>query len=218
MRHTIETVVGYTLLIVGLSLHLPLIVALQEQSNISTFLWTMVFSLSVGSTLYHRNKNHKFNSNDTRCLCIATVTAWGVAIVVAAAPLLPHLLSSNTPIIDALFESTSGLTTTGSTIISDLDNTPRSILAWRAMMQFVGGIGFIMIVVALTPTPSTVPIDFLRTEYSDKNAKTLPKTSDIAIRIVGFYSFLGCVVALGYYTCGLTFFESLCHAMSTVST
>ena len=112
----------------------------------------------------------------------------------------------------------SGLTTTGATIIQDLDNTAKSILLWRAMLQWLGGIGIIVIAIAIFPILKIGGMQLFQTEFSSKNEKALPRTTQIAAAIGLIYLLLTILCSFFLYSTGLTIFDSLAHGMTIIAT
>ena len=105
----------------------------------------------------------------------------------------------------------SGLTTTGATVIKDLDNTSKSILLWRAMLQWLGGIGIIVIAIAIFPILKIGGMQLFQTEFSSKEEKVLPWTTQIATAIGLIYFSLTILCSSFLYSSGLDIFDSLAH-------
>jgi len=119
---------------------------------------------------------------------------------------------------DAYFEAVSGLTTTGATVLSGLDSAGRGLLIWRAILQWLGGIGIIMMAIAILPLLRVGGMQIMRTESSDRSDKVLPRASQIAGAITGLYFLLTLLCALGYWLSDMTPFEAVAHALTTIST
>jgi trk system potassium uptake protein TrkH len=145
---------------------------------------------------------------------LLTSSLWISAGIAGAVPLL---LWGLTP-VDAVFESFSGLTTTGATVMSGLDQTPPGILMWRAMLQAFGGIGFIVTGMALLPILRTGGMQLFRTESSDKGDKELRSATTFASATVVAYVALIVICALTYHLGGMSVFDAITHAMTTLST
>merc|ERR1739841_140424 len=132
---------------------------------------------------------------------------------------LPFIFSSmDLSITDAFFESMSGITTTGSTIISDLENTPKGILLWRALLQWLGGIGIIVMAITLMPIMNVGGMQLFKISNNDSSEKILPKSKEIALRPIYIYSALTALCAISYKVFGMNFFDSLTHSMTTIAT
>ena len=119
---------------------------------------------------------------------------------------------------NAFFESMSGITTTGSTIIGDLNNAPRAILIWRSILQWLGGIGIIIMAITVMPLLNVGGMQLFKLESGDTTEKILPKTREIAFNIFSIYFFLSIVCAISYFFAGMNIFDSIAHAMTTIAT
>lgn len=118
---------------------------------------------------------------------------------------------------DAYFEAVSALTTTGSTVIEGLDNLSKGLLLWRAMMQGIGGIGIVVLAVALLPFLRVGGMQVFRAESSERE-KPLPRAAEIAGATVIAYLVLAVLAMLTYWALGMSMFDAICHAMTTLST
>lgn len=147
---------------------------------------------------------------------VLTVSSWVLISVFAS---LPFIFSSAAPTFtDAFFESISGLTTTGATVFSNLDYAPRGILLWRALLQWLGGVGIVVMAMTILPALKIGGMQLFRSEFSDKSEKYYPRVSQIASAIISTYLLLSVACAVSYWLAGMTPFEAICMAMSTVST
>jgi trk system potassium uptake protein len=146
---------------------------------------------------------------------LATTLVW---LVAAAAGALPIALHEHTSVTDAVFESMSGITTTGSTVLVGLDDMAAPILLWRSLLQWVGGLGFMLMAIAILPLVGVGGMRLFRTESSDWSDKTLPRTRDIAMQIAMLYVALSGLCALVYWALGMTPFDAVNHAMTTLAT
>lgn len=144
-----------------------------------------------------------------------TTLCWLAVSGFAALPLWFKLPISYT---DAFFETMSGITTTGSTILTGLDRLAHSVLIWRSLLQWFGGIGFIVVAVAVLPQLKVGGMRLFQSESSDWSEKTLPRSGAIAKRIIGTYLLMTATCAYLYLLGGMTMFEAINHAMTTVST
>ena len=141
-------------------------------------------------------------------------TFWLTAAIVGALPLYLWSLSP----VDAFFEAMSGITTTGSTVMSGLDTTPHGIILWRAMLQAVGGVGFIVTGIALLPILKVGGMQLFRTESSDKGEKELRNAALFATATLKVYLGLMAVCTVVYALGGMNTFDAVTHAMTTLST
>lgn len=119
---------------------------------------------------------------------------------------------------NAFFESMSGLTTTGSTVITKLDEAPPGLLLWRRLLQLMGGIGIIAVAIAVLPALGIGGMQLFRTESSDRSEKAMPRVRQIAKRIGLVYILLTLAAGLSYWAAGMTRFEATAHALTTIST
>lgn len=145
------------------------------------------------------------------------VTAvWLVGSLVGALPIYFALPSLG--LAGAMFESVSGLTTTGATAISGLDALPRGLLLWRSLLSFLGGIGIIGMALLIFPSLRVGGMALFHLESSDRSAQLLPRVSQLAAGIVAVYLTLTLVCAILYYALGMSLFDAINHAMSTLAT
>jgi trk system potassium uptake protein TrkH len=119
---------------------------------------------------------------------------------------------------DAFFESMSGLTTTGSTVILGLDHAPPGILLWRSLLQWLGGVGIVMMAVSVLPMLQVGGMQLFRMEFAERMEKALPRAAQIAAWIGGIYLFLTVLCGVLYFVAGMAGFEAINHAMTTVAT
>lgn len=147
---------------------------------------------------------------------VLTTSIWVVTPTFAA---LPFAFSDlNLSYTDAFFEAMSGITTTGSTVISGLEDAPPGILIWRALLQWMGGIGIIVTAVAILPLLQVGGMQLFRMESSDASEKVLPRTAQIAGTISIIYLALSVFCALVYWAAGMPPFDAAAHAMTTIAT
>ncbi|WP_229861813.1 TrkH family potassium uptake protein [Pseudodonghicola xiamenensis] len=145
---------------------------------------------------------------------LLTASVWMTAALCGALPLMIWQLSP----MDAFFESMSGITTTGSTVMSGLDETPRGILFWRALLQGMGGIGFVVTGVALLPMLKVGGMQLFRTESSEQGDKELANAARFAMATMTAYVGLMAICFLLYLFGGMSLFDAVTHAMTTLST
>ena len=157
--------------------------------------------------------NNKISLRDTFLL---TTFNWLTLAFFAA---LPFIFSNSTnTYTDSFFEAISGLTTTGATVIRGLNYTSSGILLWRAILQWLGGIGIVVMALTIMPTLRIGGMQLFRNEFSDRSEKILPKVSQIASAIFGTYVFFTILCGLALWTAGMSWLEAICHAMATLST
>lgn len=147
---------------------------------------------------------------------LLTTTLWAVSVTVAAVPFWLSPLSMTTA--GAYFEAMSGLTTTGATVLSELDAMPRSFLLWRAMLQWLGGIGIIAIGLFLFPFLRIGGMQVFRNESTDRSEKALPRMVSIVRALFMIYLVATFACMLTYAALGMSLFDAVAHAMTTVAT
>ncbi len=147
---------------------------------------------------------------------LLTTISWVALSVFAALPLF--IASIGLGVTDALFEAVSGITTTGATVITGLDDAPKGILLWRAILQWIGGIGIIVTAMAILPMLNVGGMQLFRLESSDMGEKILPKAASLAVAISLIYLILTILCAVGYGYVGMNAFDAIAHAMTTIST
>jgi len=161
----------------------------------------------------NRNAAHKLN---VREVFILTVLSWLSVCLFGA---LPFILSQTVDSFsDAIFESVSGATTTGATILTGLDDLPKDILLWRSMMQWVGGLGIVALGAAVLPFLRIGGMRLFRAESSDLSEKVLPQTRRFLMQLLLLYATISAACAMSYYIAGMSAFDAINHAMTTVST
>jgi trk system potassium uptake protein TrkH len=151
-----------------------------------------------------------------RSAFILTTFSWLILALVGALPFI--LQDSAMSLTDSYFESMSGLTTTGSTVMTGLDDAPKGILLWRAMLQWYGGVGIIITALAILPKLNVGGMQLFKTEWFDPMGKILPKAGQIAASIGIIYIGLTIICALCYSALGIKAFDAICLSMTTLST
>ena len=132
---------------------------------------------------------------------------------------LPFIFSNTGfSITNAFFESMSGITTTGSTIIPNLESMPKGILFWRAILQWLGGIGIIVMAITLMPIMNVGGMQLFKISNNDSSEKILPKSKEVALRLIYIYSSLTALCAISYKILGMNYFDSVTHSMTTIAT
>ncbi len=148
---------------------------------------------------------------------IMTTLAWLFLTLFAALPFMFSELEMS--FTDAIFEAMSGITTTGSTVITGLDEAPPGILLWRAFLQWMGGIGIIVMAIAVLPMLRVGGMQLFRMESSEPGSeKALPRAAQIAGAIAAIYAGLTAIWAAAYWMAGMTGFEAIAHSMTTIAT
>lgn len=147
---------------------------------------------------------------------LLTALSW---LAMCAFGALPFYFSSlDMDFIDSFFETVSGLTTTGSTVINGLDHAPSGILLWRALLHWLGGIGIIVMAIAILPMLRVGGMQLFRMESSDRSEKVLPRATQFASALLYIYFTFSVVCTLAFVAAGMSFFDAVCHMMATIST
>ncbi len=200
----------------GLAMTIPaLLGATSGLPDWRVFIASAAFTLFVSGVLIVAHWG-PLNNLTARHAFMLTTLSWVVLVAFAA---LPFLFSSvQLSYTNAFFEAMSGLTTTGSTVLTNLDESSPSILLWRALLQWIGGIGIIVTAIAILPMLRVGGMQLFRTESSDTSEKILPRLTQIAASIAGLYVGLTSLCAASYWLVGMTPFDSIAHAMTTIAT
>ena len=212
---TVFFTLGILQIILGISMIFPIIIQIIFGELNSSFISASLITIIFGTLFLLSNLDQDKKLNLQHAFLL-TALSW---ISVAIFGSLPFIFSDlNLSITDSFFESMSGITTTGSTIITDLNSTPKAILLWRAILQWLGGIGIIVMAITLMPIMNVGGMQLLKISSTDGSEKILPKTKEISIRLIIIYITLTFLCALFYKIFGMKFFDSLTHSMTTIAT
>jgi trk system potassium uptake protein TrkH len=152
----------------------------------------------------------------TRQGFLITTLSWVALVCAASLPFTIH--QQGLSVTDAFFEAMSGLTTTGATVVVGLDTLPPGFLLWRSMLQWFGGVGVIIMALAVLPFLSVGGMQLFRLESSDKSDKIMPAADDLALSIFLLYAGLTLACFVTYWALGMSAFDAINHAMTTVAT
>ena len=212
---TVFFTLGLLQVILGLSMIIPILIQILYDETDSGFIGSGIISIIFGMLFYLSNLDHDKKINIQQAFVLTALSWLSIAIFGS----LPFIFSDiNLSVTDAFFESMSGITTTGSTIINNLNDSPKGILFWRAMLQWLGGIGIIVMAITLMPIMNVGGMQLFKISSNDKNEKILPKTKEISIRLIYIYLSLTFTCSIIYKLCGMSFFDSFTHAMTTIAT
>ena len=212
---TVFFATGVLLIILGAFMLIPFFIQFIYEEKDNTFLSSASITAFIGILLVLTNLEESRKLNLQQAFLLTTLS-W---LSIAAFGCIPFLLSNlNLSFIDAFFESMSGITTTGSTIITDLDNTPKSILIWRAILQWLGGIGVIVMAITILPLLGIGGMQLFRMEGSETSEKILPKARELTLILSIIYIALTLLCGLSYSLAGMNIFDSIAHAMTTIAT
>ncbi len=212
---TVFFTLGILQIILGVSMLVPIIVQFIYSEIDSSFFGASIVTIVFGALFFLTNIDHDKKVNLQQAFLLTALSWLSVAVFGS----LPFIFSSiEMSITDAFFESMSGITTTGSTIISNLENAPKGILLWRAILQWLGGIGIIVMAITLMPIMNVGGMQLFKISSNDSSEKILPKSKEIALRLIYIYSGLTGICAISYWIFGMGKFDSLTHSMTTIAT
>jgi trk system potassium uptake protein TrkH len=212
---TVFFIIGTLLIILGCFMLIPYGVQLFYKENSHSFLSSSFITILIGVLFVLANLQEKYQLNLKQTFLFSTFTWISVALFGS----IPFILSDlNFSFSDSFFESMSGITTTGSTVITDIDNSPKSILIWRAIMQWLGGVGIIVMAITVLPLLKVGGMQLFKIESSDKPEKILPRAAQVAFIIISTYLILTLFCAFFYKILGMNLFDSIAHAMTTIAT
>ena len=211
-------ILGMLLMVFSLTLFTPIIVSLLYDDGVyPSFLLAFAITAISGAIMWMPVAKQKKELR-TRDGFLITSLFWMVLGLYGS---LPFLLAPNPELnfSDAVFESLSGLTTTGATVITGLDHLPKSILFYRQQLQWLGGIGIIVIAVAILPMLGVGGMQLYRAETPGpvKDSKLTPRITETAKALFLIYALLTASCALAYWLAGMTGFDAICHAFSTIA-
>ena len=209
-------IIGLFLLTIAASMLVPMLtlILFDQYAELSAFVWSCVITALAGLSLTASGRPNNASLRP-RDMYMLTTTSWIVVCIFAALPMvLVHQISYT----DAFYETMSGITTTGSTVISGLDNASPGLLIWRSMLQWLGGIGFIGMAVAILPLLRVGGMRLFQTESSDWGAKVMPRSHIAGKYILAIYITLTLLGGLAYWLAGMSPFDAINHAMTSIST
>ncbi|MEO3434777.1 TrkH family potassium uptake protein [Inquilinus sp. CAU 1745] len=209
-------VIGFLMIIFAVAMLIPMAVDLVTGNpDWFAFALSIMVTLFAGGALAFTCYQPKVELT-IRQTFVLTTTSWVAIAAVSALPFFFSELDLN--LADSYFESMSGLTTTGSTVIVGLDNTPKGILLWRSLLHWLGGIGIIVMGLAILPFLKIGGMQLFHTESSDRSDKVVPSVTDLTLWIGVTYVALTilCFLALRFF--GMGAFDAVNHAMATLST
>ena len=212
---TVFFTLGVLQVILGLAMIIPVIIQFIYSELDSSFISSGIITIVFGILFFLSNLDHDKKLNLPQAFLL-TALSWLSIAVFGSLPFIFSKLNLN--ITDAFFESMSGITTTGSTVIVNLDIAPKSILLWRAILQWLGGIGIIVMAITLMPIMNVGGMQLFKISSNDNAEKILPRSKEISLRLIIIYSILTFLCALFYKIFGMNFFDSLTHSMTTIAT
>jgi len=212
---TVFFTLGILQIILGVFMFIPIIFQFIYSEVDSSFFGASLVTIIFGFLFFLSNLDHDKRLSLQQAFLLTALSWLSIAIFGS----LPFIFSDlGFSFTNAFFESMSGITTTGSTIISNLNEMPRSILLWRAILQWLGGIGIIIMAITLMPIMNVGGMQLFKISNNDSSEKILPKSKEIALRLIYIYMSLTFLCGLIYRIFGMNFFDSLTHSMTTIAT
>ena len=207
---------GLLLAILGIAMLIPGFLEISDDHvNAFAFFYSSFFCIFFGGIMVISNHSHLEDFNIREGFMLTTAS-WLILSIAGALPL--YFSDLGLSFTDAYFECLSGITTTGSTVLSDIDHMSRGILLWRSMLQWIGGIGIIAFGIVLLPFLKIGGMQLFQTESSDRSDKILPQSRQLVGRLVLIYLGLSALCCLSYYLLGMSGFDAINHAITTLST
>ena len=212
---TVFFTLGILQIILGIFMLIPIFVQFFFNEIDSSFFGASIITIIFGTLFFLSNLDHDKKLNLQQAFLLTALSWLSIAIFGS----LPLIFSEvNFSFTNAFFESMSGITTTGSTIIPNLEEMPKAILLWRAILQWLGGIGIIVMAITLMPIMNVGGMQLFKISNSDSSEKILPKSKEIALRLIYIYSGLTTLCAISYKILGMGIFDSITHSMTTIAT
>ncbi|WP_272008977.1 TrkH family potassium uptake protein [Roseovarius sp. ZX-A-9] len=210
-------VIGLTVMALGLAMVFPLVLDIAEQRGEWTvFAESSILTVLTGGLVALTCRNGVQSGLTIQQTFLLTTGVWVVLPLFGALPFM--LGESELRFVDAFFEAMSGLTTTGASVISGLDTLPRGLLLWRGIMQWLGGIGIIIVAMVFLPELRVGGMQIFKAEAFDTFGKILPRAGEIASRISVIYLALTMLCVAAYLWSGMHVFDATVHAMTTIAT
>ena len=212
---TVFFTLGILQIILGLFMLIPILTQFIFREIDSSFFGASIVTIIFGTLFFLSNLDHDKKLNLQQAFLLTALSWLSIAIFGS----LPFIFSSiSFTFTDAFFESMSGITTTGSTIISNLNEMPKAILLWRSLLQWLGGIGIIIMAITLMPIMNVGGMQLFKISSNDSSEKILPKSKEIAMRLIYIYIGLTTLCAIFYFVFGMSLFDSITHSMTTIAT
>ncbi|HEY1027253.1 MAG TPA: TrkH family potassium uptake protein [Pseudomonas sp.] len=207
---------GIFLITLALSMLVPVLTLLvfERPQEINAFLWSSLITALSGIAMIAQGRPQQTHLRP-RDMYMLTVSSWVMVSIFAA---LPFLFAERASVTDAYFESMSGITATGATVFSGLDDMSPGTLIWRSLLHWLGGIGFIAMAVAILPMLRIGGMRLFQTESSDRSDKVMPRSHMVAKFMVLAYVGLSSVAVLAFWLAGMNLFDAINHAMSSIAT
>ena len=210
-------VIGILVVFLGLTMLAPLAVDFgQGNGHWPVFATSAAITIISGGFLALASSNGTHIGLDIQKTFLLTTLVWVALSVFGSIPFILGYTNAN--LVDAIFEAVSGITTTGSTVFNELDKLPKGLLLWRGILQWLGGIGIIVVAMVFLPELRVGGMQIFRAEGFDTLGKILPRATTIAFQISIIYVGITIACGLSYVLAGMNFFDAVVHAFTTVAT
>jgi len=210
-------ILGLLLVVLGLTMLVPMAVELAVGAQSWRLFLTSAFITALtGLALALATANSLGASLTLRQSFLLTTLTWVVLPAFGALPL--WLGEAAFDLTDAMFEAMSGMTTTGTTVMVGLDDKSAGILLWRSILQWLGGLGIIIVALIFLPVMKVGGMQHFRSEGFDTMGKVLPRATDIAVMLLQIYIGLTIVGAIAYVLTGMGPFDAINHSLTTIAT
>lgn len=208
---------GHLMLVLAAAMLLPALVDLYHgNTDWNVFVGSSMLTAFFGGAMVLACRTGKAPFLTRRQAFLLTTVAWVLLSGAASLPLLFY--GGGLSISDAVFETVSGVTTTGSTVLTHLENQPPGILFWRALLQWVGGVGIIVMAMIMLPFLGVGGMQLFQTESSERSERVTPRARQLVGYIVSIYGLLTFACTALYLAFGMSPFDAVTHAMTTLST
>lgn len=210
-------VVGLLVMALGVAMLLPMLVDIaQGLGHWAVFAESAILTILIGSLVALACRNGVRAGLTIQQTFLLTTGVWFILPLFGALPFI--LGATEARLVDGVFEAMSGLTTTGSTVLSGLEELPKGLLLWRGIMQWLGGIGIIVVAMVFLPELRVGGMQVFRSEAFDTMGKILPRATQIASSISTIYVAITLLCVAAYMLTGMNPFDATVHALTTVST
>lgn len=209
-------ILGIFLITLAVSMVVPMLalLAFERTDDLAAFIWASLITFGSGLALVLPGRPRNTNLRP-RDMYFLTTVSWLTVCCFAA---LPMMLIHHISYTDAFFETMSGITTTGATVISGLDQASPGLLMWRSLLTWLGGIGFIGMAVAILPLLRVGGMRLFKTESSDWSEKVMPRSHMAGKYLIAIYVVITLLAFIAFRLAGMDNFDAINHAMSTVAT
>jgi len=210
-------VIGLTVMTLGFTMVMPMLVDMAGgRADWTVFGESALLTATTGGLVALACRNEVGTGLTIRQTFLLTTSVWAILPVFGALPFMMGV--TDLDLTDAYFEAMSGLTTTGTTVLSGLDDLPAGLLLWRSILQWLGGLGIVIVALAFLPVMRVGGMQFFAAEGFDTLGKVLPRAVDISKGVLNVYLTITALCVTAYLLSGLSVFDATNHALTTVST